>query len=97
MRRGGADVPLSRRQHQQLQPAGLCGDYQGNDSEGIYLVSAKAYFDINDTDGKLPEQGMIFAVDDGEARGKPFFRRYTILTSDCEMGMVVLELEAFDE
>ena len=34
----GVEAQMFRRQHQQLQPAGLCGDNQGNDSEGIYLL-----------------------------------------------------------
>lgn len=87
------DIPVSLQKIRQSdKKAG-----SNNHSEGIYLVSAKAYFDINDTDGKLPEQGMIFAVDDGEANGKPFFVKYRIVTSENVMGMACLELEAYDE
>ena len=87
------DIPVSLQKIRQSdKKAG-----SNNHSEGIYLVSAKAYFDINDTDGKLPEQGMIFAVDDGEAKRKPFFVRYRIVTSENVMGMACLELEAYDE
>lgn len=65
--------------------------------QGIYLVSAKAYFSANDTKGRVPEQGHWFEIDDGEALGKTFFSRYRVLTSENSMGMVCLELEQYNE
>lgn len=65
--------------------------------EGIYSVTAKAYFDINSTEGKMPEQGKYFEIDDGEAIGETYFRRYRVVTVENAMGMVCLELEQFDE
>ncbi len=65
--------------------------------EGVYLVSAKAYFSASDTDGCIPEQGHYFEIDDGEALGKPFFSRYRVSTSENSMGMVCLELEQYNE
>ncbi|MBQ7715474.1 MAG: hypothetical protein IJT70_06365 [Clostridia bacterium] len=66
-------------------------------AEGIHLVSATAYLSQTDLGGIVPEQKRQIEISDGEALGKPFFRRYTIKTSDCEMGMITLELEALDE
>lgn len=70
---------------------------QSDHGEGIYLVSAKAYFDSKDTNGQAPENGSVFEIDDGTALGRPFFRRYRVVTSEIAMGMVELELEAYDE
>ena len=39
----------------------------------------------------------MIEINDGFALGKPYFRKYTVVTSDCEMGIVNLELEAYDE
>ncbi len=66
-------------------------------AEGIHKVTATAHISLSDLNGVIPKQKQAISIDDGEALGKPFFRRYNILTSDCEMGMLVLELEAFDE
>ena len=65
--------------------------------QGIYSVTSKAYFDIEDTKGNMPEQGKYFEIDDGEALGKPYFRRYRVVTVENAMGMICLELEQFDE
>ena len=65
--------------------------------DGIHKVSAVAHIALSDLHGKQPEQKQQIRIDDGEAAGEPFFVRYKILTSDVEMGMVVLELEAYDE
>lgn len=87
------DIPVSLQKIKQSDKAVS----SANHTEGIYLVSAKAYFDLKDTDDKLPEQGMIFAIDDGEAAGKPFFAKYRIVTAENAMGMACLELEVYDE
>lgn len=65
--------------------------------QGVYLVTAKAYFSTIDTDGMLPEQGKRFEIDDGEALGRPFFVKYRVTTSENSMGMACLELEKYDE
>lgn len=65
--------------------------------QGIYSVTAKAYFSANDTDGAFPEQGKYFEIDDGEALGRTFFKRYTVVTAKDDMGMICLELEVLDE
>lgn len=65
--------------------------------QGVHLATAVAHIALSDLDGIVPEQKQDILIDDGEALGSRFFRRYRILTSDCEMGMIILELEAFDE
>jgi len=68
-----------------------------NHTDGIYTFSAKAYFSSADVEGHLPEQGKSFEIDDGEALGKTFFKKYRIATVDDAMGMICLELEGIDE
>ena len=70
---------------------------QSDHAEGIYKVSAKAYLSQKDIDGTFPERGQIFEIDNGEALGAAFFDKYKIVTSSVEMGMVILELERYDE
>ena len=70
---------------------------QSDHAEGIYLVTAVAYINEKDLDGVIPEQGHRFEIDDGEALGKTFFRKYSVVTSKCEMGLITLELRCYDE
>ena len=65
--------------------------------QGVHLVSAIAYIAQSDLGGVIPEQKRYIEISDGEALWRPFFVRYVIKTSDCEMGMITLELEARDE
>ena len=51
---------------------------QSDHAEGIYLVTAVAYINEKDLDGVIPEQGHRFEIDDGEALGKTFFRKYSV-------------------
>lgn len=66
-------------------------------AEGIHKMTTTVHIALSDLGGVVPEQKQEISIDDGEALGKTFFGQYRILTSDCEMGMVMLELEAFDE
>lgn len=70
---------------------------QSDHMQGVYLVTAKVYFNAKDTCEKIPEKGKRFEIDDGEALGKPFFQRYRVATSENAMGMICVELEAYDE
>lgn len=70
---------------------------KSDNMQGVYSVTAKAYFSINDTEGNMPEHGKRFEIDDGEALGKTFFRRYRVASVQNEMGMICLELVAYDE
>ncbi len=65
--------------------------------QGVHIISVVAHMALSDIGGNEPEQNQIISIDNGTALGKPFFQKYRIITSDCEMGMVNLELEAFDE
>lgn len=69
----------------------------GDNVEGLFLVSTVAHIDLKDMNGVVPEKDQTIKIDDGVALGHPFYRKYKIVTSDCEMGMLVLELEAYDE
>ena len=65
--------------------------------EGIHKVSAVAHLSLSDLKGRVPEQKQMIEIDDGEAVGKVFYRKYRIVTSDVEVGMITLELEMYDE
>lgn len=64
---------------------------------GVYKVSAKLYINLRDIDNIIPERGRRISIDNGEAVGNTFFDDYKIVTSSPEEGMVILELELFDE
>lgn len=87
------DIPVVLEVVKQSERQTTASDHM----EGIYSVTAKAYFDINNTEGKMPEQGKYFEINDGEAVGETYFRRYRVVTAEDAMGMVCLELELFDE
>lgn len=65
--------------------------------EGIHKVTAIAHIALADLHGKVPEQKRDIYINDGFAAGRPFYQRYRIATSGVDMGMIVLELEAYDE
>lgn len=65
--------------------------------EGIHKVSVVAHLSLSDLKGRVPEQKQMIEIDDGEAVGETFFRKYRIVTSDVEVGMITLELEMYDE
>lgn len=72
----------------------------GNDEdhlEGLHLATSVAHIALEDMGGVIPKQKKIISISDGEAVGKPFMVQYRIVTADCEMGMINLELEAYDE
>lgn len=87
------DIPIVLTKTKEMKRPVTVSDH----AEGIHKVTATVHIALSDLGGVIPEQKQVISIDDGEALGKPFFRQYRILTSDCEMGMVVLELEAFDE
>lgn len=70
---------------------------QSDHMRGVYVLSAKAYFDSRDVNERIPKQGSWFEIDEGEALGKPFFVRYRVATAENSMGMICLELEANNE
>lgn len=87
------DIPIVLTKAKEMKRPVTVNDH----AEGIHRVAATANIAISDLNGVIPEQKQIISIDDGEALGEPFFCRYRVLTSECEAGMLVLELEAFDE
>lgn len=69
---------------------------QSDHMEGVYQLAAKAFFSATAVGGCVPKNGSWFEIDEGEALGKPFFRRYRVATTENAMGMICLELEAFE-
>ena len=68
----------------------------GDHGQGLYLVSAVLHCALSDFGGKQPEKGVRIRIND-EDGGGGFFREYYVAASDCEMGMLRVELEAIDE
>lgn len=68
----------------------------GDHGQGLYLVSAVLHCALSDLGGKQPERGTRIQIND-EADGGGFFREFYVAASDCEMGMLRVELEAIDE
>lgn len=63
---------------------------------GVHVAGAKAHIAEKDL-GIIPEQGQWIFFADGTAAGETFWQKYKIVTSDAEMGMILLELEAYTE
>ncbi len=89
----GTGIPVLLTKVKEMKRPAIASD----NMQGIHLVSATAHIALSDLGGVIPEQKQDIYIDNGTALGEPFYQRYTIVTSDCEMGMVVLELEAYDE
>lgn len=87
------DIPIVLTKAKEMKRPVTVNDH----AEGIHKVTATVHISLSDLNGVIPEQKQAICINDGEALGTSFFRSYNILTSDCEMGMLVLELEAFDE
>lgn len=66
---------------------------QSDHAQGIYLVSANAYFDVTQTGGAIPEKGSRIAISDETG----FLRQYYVAAASCPEGMAHLELEGLDE
>ena len=67
----------------------------GNNMEGIHRATELARFNLKDLGGVFPEQNTRISISDHLV--PTFFTEYKIVTSSEEVGMVVLELEAFVE
>ena len=87
------NIPVLLTKVKEMERPALVDDHL----QGIHLVNVTAHIALSNLNGVQPEQKQIISIDDGTALGRPFFQQYRIVTSDCEMGMVVLELEAYDE
>ena len=88
-----SDIPVLLTKVKERERTVLSADH----GEGIHLVGAVAHIALPDLGFVIPEQGRPIDIDDGEALGEKFYQRFYIVTSDCEMDMISLELEAYDE
>lgn len=66
---------------------------QKDHAQGIYLVTAIVHFPQVELDGHVPEKGALISITDDDA----FAHQYYVAQSGCDLGMVRLELEAYDE
>ena len=62
-------------------------------AQGLYLVTAICHFPLENLDGNIPEKGSKIGITDET----DFMRYYYVAQSGCDMGMVRLELEVYDE
>ena len=60
--------------------------------QGLYIVSTVMHCAASDLGGVVPEKGMRIKINDGD-----FYREFYVATSDIDLGMIRLELEAIDE
>lgn len=65
-------------------------------AQGLYLVTSVLHCAITDLGGKQPEKGQKLKINDREGGGG-FFQEFYVAASDCELGMLRVELEAIDE
>lgn len=65
-------------------------------AQGLHRVSSVFRCALSDLGGNQPEQKQRIKVNDEEGGGG-FFAEFYVATSDCEMGMLRVELEAIDE
>lgn len=66
----------------------------GSDSAaGLYLVTAVLYCARSDLGGELPEQRQLLKVKNVDSS---FFKKYTVVSSKDEMGMLRVELRAVE-
>ncbi len=62
-------------------------------AQGFYLVTATCHFPKEDLDGHVPENGSQISITDDTG----FDKEYYVVQSSCDLGMVRLELEEYDE
>lgn len=67
----------------------------GDHGQGLYMASAVLHCTLSDLGGNQPEKGTRIQISDKEDGS--FFREFYVAASDCEMGMLRMELEAIDE
>lgn len=60
--------------------------------EGIYLVTSVFHCTLEALEGKIPEKGTKIGISDDD-----FMRWYYVAQAGCDLNMIRLELEAFDE
>lgn len=87
--RQGIPVVLSGLKEQDRPQLVTSSDH----AQGLYLVTSVLHCAASDLGGNVPEKGMRIKISDGPV----YFREFYVATSNCELGMVICELEAIDE
>lgn len=85
------DIPIVLSGLKEKERRKLMSDH----AQGLYLVSSVLHCALSDIGGTQPEKGQRIKINDCE--GGRFFREFYVATSDCELGMLRIELEAIDE
>jgi hypothetical protein len=88
----GEGIPIVLTQVKQLDRERLTIQ---DHAEGLYTAKATLYAAAADLDNVIPEKGTRIKVSDSD--DTEFFRTYSIITSECTIGMLTLELEVMDE
>jgi hypothetical protein len=63
--------------------------------QGLYKGAVRLHCRRCDLEGKLPEHGAALEIESERKNG--FFRKYTVLESRCDEGMLMVTLERVDE
>lgn len=61
-------------------------------AQGIYLVTSVFHCPLEAMEGNVPEKGSKIKISDGD-----FMREFYVGQSSCDLNMIRLELEAYDE
>ena len=83
------DVPVILTQLKEKDRSAPAKDH----AQGIYLVTSICHFPVGYLDGHVPEKGTRISISDDEG----FDREFYVAQSGCDLEMVRLELEAYDE
>lgn len=70
---------------------------EGSDkTQGLFMQEGVIHCSLKDLGGHQPEVGQWFHIN-GQEGGGGFFQRYRVISSGCDMGMLRIEVEAYDE
>lgn len=69
------------------------GRGSSDSAAGLYLVTAVLYCARSDLGGELPEQGQRLEIKNSD---NGYFRKYAVVSSKCEMGLLRVELRAVE-
>jgi len=65
-------------------------------AQGLYLVTSILHCSLEDLGGNQPEKGQRIKINEQEGGGG-YFNEFYVASSVCELGMLRVELEAYDE
>lgn len=69
---------------------------QSDHAQGLYSANAVMSCALSDLGGKQPEQRSRIKINDAEGGGG-YFTEYYVVRSQCEFGVLKVELEAIEE